>query len=109
MSRSSQRHLQVLGIARYTLIMTSEQETAVLDRLLEPVGRCLSPEAARQLIALRADDVAQARIEELADKCTEGQLSSDERAEYEFYIAANNVIAILQAQARRLLAANGSA
>jgi hypothetical protein len=89
--------------------MTSAQKTAVLDRMLDPVGRCLTPDAARQLIALRADPTDQARIDELADRCTEGQLSPDERAEYEFYIAANNVIAILQAKARSVLSGNGSA
>jgi hypothetical protein len=88
--------------------MTAAQKSAVLDRMLDPVGRCLTPDAARQLVALRADPADQARIDELADKSTEGQLSPDERAEYEFYIAANNVIAILQAKARRVLAANGS-
>jgi hypothetical protein len=88
--------------------MTAAQKSAVLDRMLDPVGRCLTPDAARQLVALRADPADQARIDELADKSTEGQLSPDERAEYEFYIAANNVIAILQAKARGVLAANGS-
>jgi transglutaminase-like putative cysteine protease len=77
--------------------------------MLDPVGRCLTPDSARQLVALRADPTDQARIDELADKSTEGQLSPEERAEYEFYIAANNVIAILQAKARRVLAGNGSA
>ena len=89
--------------------MTPDQEVAVLDRLLEPVVRCLSPEAARELIGLRGDAVVQGRIEELGDKCTEGELSPDEREEYKFYIVANNVIAILQARARRFLASNGSA
>jgi DNA-binding FadR family transcriptional regulator len=89
--------------------MTSAQKTAVLDRMLEPVGRCLTPEAARQLVALRAEPADQARIDELADRCTEGQLSAEERAEYEFYVAANNVIAILQAKARKVLSGNGSA
>jgi hypothetical protein len=89
--------------------MTTAQKTAVLDRMLDPVGRCLTPDSARQLVALRADPTDQARIDELADKSTEGQLSPEERAEYEFYIAANNVIAILQAKARRVLAGNGLA
>jgi hypothetical protein len=40
----------------------------------------------------------QARLEELADKCTEGQLSADERTEYETYGHALEFIAVLQAQ-----------
>jgi hypothetical protein len=46
----------------------------------------------------------QGRIEELADKCTEGELSPEERDEYEAMIRVGNFVAILQAKARRLLA-----
>jgi hypothetical protein len=77
--------------------------TEVLDRLLEPVGRCLSPRAARRLVGLRADDTAQKRVQELAEKCNEGTLSDAERSEYEAYIMAANVVAILQAKARARL------
>ena len=45
----------------------------------------------------------QARLEELADTCTEGQLSAEERAEYETAVAAMECISVLQAQAQRLL------
>ena len=33
----------------------SEQRTTTLARLLEPVGRCLTPEVAKALVNLRAD------------------------------------------------------
>jgi hypothetical protein len=46
----------------------------------------------------------QARIEELADKCTEGTLSEEERQEYDSMMRVGNFVAILQAKARRLLA-----
>ncbi|MBI3464236.1 MAG: hypothetical protein HY000_14445 [Planctomycetes bacterium] len=78
-------------------------DTHVLDRLLDPVSRCLTKEVARQLVELRADPATEARIEELADKCAEGQLSADERAEYETYVQAIDFLAILQAKARTLL------
>ena len=42
-------------------------------------------------------------VDELARKCNEGELTPEERARYERYITAGNVIAILQAQARLLL------
>lgn len=77
--------------------------THVLDRLLDPVGRCLSRRAARELASLRADDEIQAHIRELAEKCNEGTLSTEERAEYESYVMAANVVAILQAKARARL------
>jgi hypothetical protein len=75
----------------------------VLDQLLDPVTRCLTPEAAKSLLQLRAPTQAQARIEELADKCTVGTLTSDEEAEYDSYLWAGNLIAVLQAKARALL------
>jgi hypothetical protein len=86
-----------------------DQITAILDRLLDPVGQALTPEAARRLIDLRADPQAQARIDRLAERANEGQLSQEDRAEYESLIAAANVIAILQAKARAALASGSAA
>ena len=45
----------------------------------------------------------QARLEDLADKCTEGELSADEKLEYETYVRAIEFIGVLQAHARRML------
>jgi hypothetical protein len=36
----------------------------------------------------------------LSQKANEGELSEAERAEYEAYIEANNLLAVLQAEAR---------
>ena len=52
---------------------------AYLDRMLEPVSECFTSEAARRLLQIRADPELQARIDELADRCTEEQLTEDER------------------------------
>lgn len=78
--------------------------TEVLDRLLSPVGRCLTPEVARRLVALRADAEVQSRIDDLADRANEGELTDEERAEYEGYVRTIAFISRLQAQARRFLA-----
>jgi hypothetical protein len=79
----------------------------ILDCLLDPVARCLSKSAARELVGLRADEETQARIRELAEKCNEGTLSPEERSEYESYVMAKGIVAILQAKARARLE-NGS-
>ena len=84
--------------------MATATRTTVLDRLLEPLGRCLTVQSARKVLNLRADPVAQARIAELAEKCNEGELSPKERAEYELYVSTGTFIATLQAKARTLLA-----
>jgi len=83
--------------------MKNGESGSVLDRLLEPVTRCLTAESARALVELRADETAQARIAELAEKCNEGRLTMEERREYETYVHVGNLIAILQAKARVLL------
>lgn len=90
------------------MLMASEQEIHLLDRMLEPVAQCLTPDAARRLIGLRADAAAQQRMDELAEKCSNGQLSADERAEYEAYISAANLLAVMQAKARRVLATDAA-
>lgn len=77
-----------------------------MERLLEPVSQSLNVEAARQLIRLKADAKTQAIVDELARKCNEGDLTPEERADYERYVTAGNLIAILQAKARLILAKN---
>lgn len=86
----------------------AEQRATILARLLDPVGQCLTPEVARALVNLRADPTVQARIDELAEKCTEGTLSAEEQSGYETYVHAIDFIAVLQAQARDILGTNGT-
>ena len=85
------------------------RNTTTLDRLVEPVVRTLTPEVAKAIVELRADPALQARMDELAEKSNEGQLSADEREEYETSIRFGNFLAILQAKARLLLKRRGSA
>ena len=89
--------------------MATENAHVLLDRILDPVSRCLTPDVARRILALRADAIAQARVDALACKSNEGTLAADERAEYEAYVAAAGLIAILQAKARAALAAAAGA
>ncbi len=79
----------------------------LLDQLLDPVGQCLTPAVAARIAALRADPRTQRRVDELAEKNSEGKLTPREEAEYEAYVEALDVIAILQAQARKALKAAG--
>jgi hypothetical protein len=74
-----------------------------LDRVLEPIADCLTPDVAAKLVALRADPQTQARVDELADKANEGTLSTEERTEYDLYREVFHFVTILQAKARRLL------
>jgi hypothetical protein len=84
--------------------MSRRNGADALERLLAPVSRSLNVEAARKLVRLKADAKTQARVDKLARKCNEGELTPRERAQYERFVTAGNLIAILQAEARLLLA-----
>src|SRR5262245_17069069 len=86
-----------------------EAPTSLLDRFLDPVATCFTPRIARRLVNLRADQVTQKRLDELADKANEGELTEAERDEYEVYVHAINFISILQAKARRYLKTHADA
>ena len=84
--------------------MTNGGHTAVLDEMLEPVTRAFSRDVAEALVGIKASESAQERIAELAEKCNEGLLTPTERAEYESYVSAVDLISVLQAKARLWLA-----
>ena len=78
----------------------------ILEHVLDPFVACLTPEAAERIIALRADQTAQNRLEELADRANEGTLTRDEQAEYEKFRATFHMITLLQSKARQFLSAH---
>jgi len=78
-------------------------ESAILDKMLEPVARCFTPVVAKQIAELRADRATQTRLDELAAKCNEGDLTEAEKREYGAYVEAMDLIGILQAKARTIL------
>jgi len=84
-------------------IDTTPSESTLLDGLLEPFSDCLTPEVAQKLVNLHANEAVVARVEELADKCNEGTITPDERAEYESYVQVNQVMTLLKAKARKFL------
>jgi hypothetical protein len=77
----------------------------LLEHSLLPMAECLTPQAAERIVQLKASEEAQNRIDELAEKCNEGLLSADERAEYEMFVWIGQYISGMQAKARRVLAA----
>jgi hypothetical protein len=79
---------------------TNSGSHQAFHRGTSPIFDLLTDEQTRQLAALRSDPSLAERIEELATKANEGDLSAGERAEYEAYIEANNLLAVLQAEAR---------
>jgi hypothetical protein len=83
--------------------MATTFDSTAFDRGTDGILQFLTVDQAAALVAYRGDEATRARIEELASKSTEGELTEAERAEYEGYVQANDFIATLQAKARKLL------
>ena len=84
--------------------MSQTLSPSILDQILEPLGNAMPLDYARELVEYRASPDVQARVDELADKCNEGQLTDAERDEYDDYLQAFHFIEIMQRKARRVLA-----
>ena len=76
---------------------------------MAPFGRCLTPATAKEILALRADASATRRVAALAAKCDKGKLTPEERAEYQLFVEVGDLVALLQAKARRYLTEHSAA
>ena len=74
-----------------------------LDSLLDSVARCFDPQTARAIVSLRQGEIVQKRMEFLGAKASSGELSSDEKRDYEALVEVSDVIATLQLKARGLV------
>jgi hypothetical protein len=83
--------------------MATAFDRSAFDRATDPIFSLLTREQARAIVEFRGDEWLAQRAEQLARKCNEGELTDDERSEYEASARANNFIAVVQAKARRLL------
>jgi hypothetical protein len=77
--------------------------TSYIDKMLEPVTEAFTPEVARRFADLQPTTAEAARMEQLAAKANEGQLSEREALEYKARISVGDVISILRLKARRYL------
>jgi hypothetical protein len=82
--------------------MATTSESLAFDRGVRPMLEIVLPEKADAVIGFRGDPELETRIEELARKSTEGELTEDERAEYAGYVRANKFVAILKRQAKQI-------
>ncbi len=71
-------------------------DSASLHRFLLHFADSLTPELAEQFISLPADPDFQRRLEELGSLANEGELTEEERREYDTYIEAMDVIALVR-------------
>jgi len=88
-----------------------EQSSNVLDldeSLLESAARCLDRTSVRALAGLKLDETSKTRLDALAQKANEGQLSPDETREYDRFIELADIIATLRLKAERHLSTVGT-
>jgi hypothetical protein len=78
-------------------------QEAIIDEMLEPLAEALTPESAKLLAELRVPSSVQARVDALAAKCNEGQLTATEREDYENYVRIGSLFSLLKAKARRVI------
>ena len=83
--------------------MTSTPEAIAFERGVRPVLQIVLPDKAEALLKFRPSAELQARIEALAAKSTEGELTEAEKSEYEGYVRANKFVAVLQRLARQMV------
>jgi hypothetical protein len=88
--------------------MASSLESTAFDRGVTPILTLVLPERAASVVNFRPDAALQDRIEQLADKANEGELTAEEQAEYAGYVRANKFVAILKRQAQRHLPGSAS-
>jgi len=75
--------------------------SSVDDSLLESAARCLDAESVRALGQLELEESAKSRLDLLAQKANESQLTVDESAEYERFIELGDIIATLRLKAEQ--------
>jgi hypothetical protein len=81
--------------------MAATPESVAFERAIGRVMKIVLPEKAGALLRSRLPAKLKARIEELAGKSTEGQLTSAEKAEYAGYVRANKFVAVVRRLARQ--------
>jgi hypothetical protein len=85
--------------------MSSE---AAFHRGVEPLFQLLLSGKEEAVLAVQTDRALRERIESLAAKSTEGELTADERDEYEGYVRANKFVAVLRRGAQKMKAGSAS-
>lgn len=80
--------------------MTASTDAEILGRLVDPSAGTLDRPAAQGLLSLRFREADIARMNELAAKAREGNLSPEQRQEAESYNRIGHLLALLHSKAR---------
>jgi hypothetical protein len=78
-------------------------DVAILSRVLEPDKPTLSPQAAREILALDFGPADRERMRQLSAKARAGTLTPPEQVAIDNYERVGHVLNIMQSKARRSL------
>jgi len=85
------------------ILASQEMPKSLLNELLEPFTDCVDRESAQRVADFQIAPSVQKRVDALAERANEGQLTEAPRMENEALINAADFIAILKLKARRRL------
>lgn len=88
--------------------MTTTIDSGAFNRGTDSILQLITVDQARAIAEFRGDAELRLRIDQLAERANEGELTAEEQAEYEGYVHANKFVAIFPAKARKLLSTSGS-
>ena len=77
--------------------------SSLANHVLELAAECFDASTLNALAKLRLTPKLAARVDRLADKASEGQLTPREREEYRSYIETTEMLGIIQLRARQKL------
>jgi len=83
--------------------MTSLSGSATIDRVMNNVGDTMTPDFARRIVALQPDPELDERLDYLSARSEAGELTEEERAEYESVILMGDLISLMKRRAKRIL------
>ena len=74
--------------------------SSLSDKILDLAAECFDPPTLDALAKLRLNPKLAARVDRLAEKANEGELTPRERAEYQGYIKTSEALGLIQLRAR---------
>ncbi len=78
-------------------------KTALYEEVVESIVDCLDEESAERLLKIRFSDEFGERMQETADKCTEGELTEEEQDNYKSLVQLLGWLSLLQLRIRTRL------
>ena len=81
----------------------SAPDAAIMQRLVDPRRCGWSAQAAQAVLKLNFSDEDQSRVSDLADKASQGILTTAEEHEMESYLRVGTLVDLMQSKARLYL------